>query len=409
MLRTSLFLNALIALFSCAGLCIDLTAAFQTQNSQLNGLYWQHWIYFGTFVLSILVNVVVSVHILYYGLLRRTRIICLIPLMLFFITLTSCIIFDDKAPLIDIKTDPQSAIMGGLFFHCALYNPDHDIDYPALYHRCMLLDATWLSAVIICLLWLVLFFIIWFASSSYFRTSPTQSSMQIYKYQISDSHLKLGPPSMTSRASSVDKRVGVNITNTNNKTMTDLSGPLKHLAYLPTKSLPPLNQRPSEDTLYLPIHSNATTAITSCYDSDSLLRGSLLQPHEEKVQVSDIWLQHFGPSLTFTTPSETCSKNHTYAHSMNLDWMKRINQQHGDTDDTGANSTNGNDDDDDDGAARVDEKKDDERIQQRDGGFIYPSSRRLIIAQSCPEFDNKNMKTLLKSTSNAADDTSLRY
>ncbi|CAO3596810.1 unnamed protein product [Absidia cylindrospora] len=317
------------------------------------------------------------------------RFICFIPLMLFFITLTSCILFDDKAPLIDIKTDPQSAIMGGLFFHCALYNTDRDIDYPTLYHRCMLLDATWLSAVIVCLLWLVLFFIIWFTSSSYFRASPTQSSMQIYKYQISDSHMKLGPPSMTSRDSTVD----------NHKTMTDFTGQLKHLAYLPTKSLPPLNPRPSEDTLYLPIHSSATTAITSVYDNDSLLRGSFLQPHEEKVQVSDIWLQNFGPSITFTPPSGTCSsKNYTYAHSMNLDWMKRVNQpQHGDRDDTSVNN-------------KVDDdKKDGERIQQRDGGFIYPSSRRVVIAQSCPEFNNKKMKTLLKSTSNVADDTSLRY
>ncbi|KAI8329396.1 hypothetical protein BC941DRAFT_506749 [Chlamydoabsidia padenii] len=326
MIRTVLFLNALIALLSCTGLGMNFVAVFKTPISQFKEYNLQCWTWLGTFIVSILLTTVIVIQLVYFRQSKHTRVSSSSSSLIgFIVNLVTCIIFVDKT-----SWDDRAPSVGGLFLHCGVYDNNNDPSYPLFYQRCLLTDATWISGLLLCFLWLTLFCVVWY--------SPLQHNTQIHKYQLSETLPSTGPC----------KRI-------------------EHFSYLPTKALPPFQQpRPSDDnTLFLPIHSNTTTA-TTCRGIDNVLQ----QSHDEKVQVSDLWLQNFDASIV-VDGSCSSKNNSTYAHSMDLGWMKRIHN--------------------------------------RDGIPPMTGSRRMVMAQSCPEFNKKRVKTLLTRLPSGSDGASLHY
>lgn len=223
--------------------------------------------------------------------------------------------------------------------------------------RCVLTDATWLSGLLLCFLWLSLFVMVWYSP-------PSPSVAQIQKYQLSNPNQRMeqslpldsGPSDLTKR--------------------------LEHFSYLPTKALPlPMQQRPSDDdTLYLPIHSNTTTTATT--KATAVYNNCTSNiPLDEKVQVSDLWFQHFDPSIINESSS---SKSSTYAHSMDLGWMRRMDH-HGNS------------------------KWMDGGHDEMNTSIPATGSRRMVMAQSCPEFNKKRVKTLMTTLPIDSDDTPLHY
>ncbi|KAI8342517.1 hypothetical protein BC941DRAFT_413039 [Chlamydoabsidia padenii] len=242
-----------------------------------------------------------------------------------------------------------------MFVHCALYN---DPKYPALYHRCILMDIVWLSGILICFLWLMLFCVLCFSTSnspSSFSSSirsTAQSSIQFYKYYLSDTHCKLDRPSHT-----LDNSKGNDNDDVKNATTMQQLDP--SFTYAPTKSLPFLDPRLSEETLYNNIS-------TKDYDLDALLLVKPPQPQEEKIQVSDEWLK------TTTFQGFAPNDNNTIDNSNN---------------------------------ARM-RSMDMGRIQHNnDNGSC--NSRRIMIARSCPGI--KKERTTLTKWKHTTDNTLLRY
>ncbi|SAM07625.1 hypothetical protein [Absidia glauca] len=295
-----------------------------------------------------------AIHLLYFRQSKHTRTSAISSSFGFVVTLATCIIFDDKT-----SWQERTASVNGLFLHCGGYDNDHDPSYPTLYQRCVLTDATWLSGLLLCFLWLSLFFMVWYSP-------PSPSIAQIQKYQLSNTNQQMEQSlPLDPGASEHTKR-------------------LEHFSYLPTKALPPpLQQRPSDDdTLYLPIHSNTTTTATATAATVTAYSHSTSNiPLDEKVQVSDFWFQHFDPSIINESSS---SKSSTYAHSMDLGWMRRL-EQHGSN------------------------KWQDVGLDGTDPSTTATGSRRMVMAQSCPEFNKKRVKNMMTTLPAGSDDTPLYY
>ncbi|KAI8089886.1 uncharacterized protein BX664DRAFT_334153 [Halteromyces radiatus] len=273
-----------------------------------------------------------------------------------------------------MKVDSYTDYLTGIFIHCGLYDTNHDPNYPALYYRCVLLDSTWLVGLLTCFLWLAMFFVMWFSPVS--ATSLKLSRLHSHKYQIPDTQSKVEQPSLSKTCSLLSIAAKEKNLDTTTSPSTIISSPttkrLERLTSSLMKALPPLH-RESDDTLCLPIHSNATTTYNSSYAFDNDLS---CESHQEKLQVSDIW----------NHSSLDCSSTDDHAHSLDLALMLSL--------------VNNNVDDKNNNQIENEQQEDDEN------GAI---SRRLVIAHSCPEFNKKKMKTILNERTKTKDDTVLRY
>lgn len=233
------------------------------------------------------------------------------------------------------------------------------------------MDVTWLSGMTICLLWLVLFCAVRFSSSLPSQPSPsppslrstTHSSIQFYKYYLQDSLSKSQGPTTTPHSSLPDD--GTVTVNTSNTTMRQLDS---FLLYTHAKSLPPLLSRFSDETLYLPFHSNSSTIDNiSPYDPDAL--GDSVWPQEEKLQVSDTWTESFAPPFTTPLKGTSDSPSNGHGRSLDLEWM---GQHH---------------------------------LHKNESASVY--SRRILMARSCPGFSKERIA--MASMDCKSHDPLLRY
>ncbi|KAI8146495.1 hypothetical protein BJV82DRAFT_654707 [Fennellomyces sp. T-0311] len=159
-LRFSLLITSSVTLTTHAAQC-TLYSVYQHQTSipdWFKAGHWQYLLWYISLSLSVLSAIAICIHA---GCCRRSHILrgdktlSIINALTLSVTILLITFFGGQEPwtagLVEFKQPAR-----GFLPYCGLLDAKADSLYPLLYHRCLLVDATWIGACMTCMLWMLL-------------------------------------------------------------------------------------------------------------------------------------------------------------------------------------------------------------------------------------------------------------
>ncbi|KAG2221058.1 hypothetical protein INT45_009716 [Circinella minor] len=201
----------------------------------------------------------------------------------------------------------------GFIPYCGMLDSDHDVFYPLLYHRCLLIDATWIGACISCLLWFALLPFAIFAkpakrTSSAGKLPKEASKWDKYTYQSQPQPQSSVSYYYPQQHNSVLTRGSSILTNNNNYSSTT---PLTQPQTLPEPTLPNMYHYESR-VMYEPTTTAGDYYGRNYYDYDyDSNHGNVMPQRQEQTNTTSSLTYYNDDSITPITPANNPTRSNT--------------------------------------------------------------------------------------------------